>query len=269
MTAANDLNSVLNKIAAAQMAARILRPTSWYDRPEWELSDAKQASMGTTMLKVAPTITEDRLKWFAQQTCFAIGDLHAARELRVSGLAAKRRVEAVATAAGELARTWNELSQDHDLLLALQAHLSGRLVVAGSKEESFAIADIAARTRVAERIDTVLSDDLWGLVGEIATLLKALRNRRTRGDVFAHWFTWRIAQAWFSATGKLPTLTRNKDAVSGPQISDFEELLVAVVSKPSIGSGVLRDVVEAFKASQNGETALELFGDVRPVATTN
>ena len=85
VTAANDLNSVLNKIAAAQMAARILRPTSWYDRPEWELSDAKQASMGTTMLKVAPTITEDRLKWFAQQTCFAIGDLHAARESRVIG----------------------------------------------------------------------------------------------------------------------------------------------------------------------------------------
>jgi hypothetical protein len=223
--------------------------------------------MGTTILKGAPTITEDRLKWFTQ-TCFAIGDLHAARESRVSGLAAKRRLEAVATAAGELARTWNELSQDHDLLLALQAHLSGRLVVAGSKEESFAIADIAARRRVAERIDTVLSDDLWGLVGEIATLLKALRNRRTRGDVFAHWFTWRIAQAWFSATGKLPTLTRNKDAVS-PQISDFEELLLAVVPKPSIGSGVLRDVVEAFKASQNGETALELFGDVRPVTTTN
>jgi hypothetical protein len=122
---------------------------------------------------------------------------------------------------------------------------------------------------VAERIDTVLTGDLWGLVGEIATLLKPLRNRRTRGDVFAHWFTWRIAKAWLGATGKPPTLTRNKDAVSGSQISAFEELLLAVVPKPSIGSGVLRDVVEAFKASQNGETALELFGDLTPPTKAN
>jgi hypothetical protein len=145
-----------------------------------------------------------------------------------------------------------------------------RLVTAGSKDERFAIAEIAARTHVAERIDTPLSDDLWGLVGEIATLLNALRNRRTRGDAFAHWFTWRIAQAWFSATGKLPTLTRNKDAVGGSQMSDFEELLRAVVPKPSIGSGVLRDVVEAFKASQNGTAAPRTpwGGKTRPLRRT-
>jgi hypothetical protein len=254
MTIAQNLNSVLNKIAAAQVAARILRPTSWYDRPEWELNGAQQASMRKTISKAAPTITEDRLKWFAQQTCFAIGDLQAARELGVSVLATTVGLKAVATAAGELARTWNQLSQP------LQAHLSERLVAAGSQDERFAIAAIAARTHVAERIDTLLSDGLWGLVGEIATLLDALRNRRTRGDAFAHWFTWRIAQAWFSATGKLPTLTRNKDAVSGSQMSDFEEFLRAVVPKPSIGSGVLRDVVEAFKASQNGTTAHNRLG---------
>jgi hypothetical protein len=167
-------------------------------------------------------------------------------------------LKAVATGAGELARTWNQLSQP------LQAHLSERLVAAGSKDERFAIAEIAAKKHVAERIDTLLSDDLWGLVGEIATLLNALRNRRTRGDAFAHWFTWRIAQTWSSATGKLPKLTGNKDAVSGSQMSDFEQLLRAVVPNPSIGSGVLRDVVEAFKASQNGATAHELPGEGRP-----
>jgi hypothetical protein len=81
MTIAKDLNSVLNKIAAAQVAVRILRPTSWYDRPDWELNDAQQASMRKTISKAVPAITEDRLKWFAQQTCFAIGDLQAAGEL--------------------------------------------------------------------------------------------------------------------------------------------------------------------------------------------
>jgi hypothetical protein len=118
MTIAKDLNSVLNKIAAAQVAVRILRPTSWYDRPDWELNDAQQASMRKTISKAVPAITEDRLKWFAQQTCFAIGDLQAARELGVSVLATTVGLKAVATAAGELARTWNQLSQP------LQAHLS-------------------------------------------------------------------------------------------------------------------------------------------------
>jgi hypothetical protein len=81
MTIAKDLNSVLNKIAAAQWPFAFSGPTSWSDRPEWELNDAQQPSMRKTISKAASTITEDRLKWFAQQTCFAIGDLQAAGEL--------------------------------------------------------------------------------------------------------------------------------------------------------------------------------------------
>jgi hypothetical protein len=56
---------------------------------------------------------------------------------------------------------------------------------------------------------------------------------------------YRIALAWHECTGALPSVTRNKDAVSGPQSSPFQRLIeTATVAAPPIGDSVLRGAVE-------------------------
>jgi hypothetical protein len=53
---------------------------------------------------------------------------------------------------------------------------------------------------------------------------------------------YQIATAWKECTGRSPTLTRNEDAVSGPQRSPFQRLMQEAA--PLIGDSVIRGAVE-------------------------
>ena len=56
----------------------------------------------------------------------------------------------------------------------------------------------------------------------------------------------RIAMAWEQYTGERPTVTRNTDAVSGPQATPFERFLRAAIPH-RISKKVIRNVVETVK----------------------
>jgi len=103
-----------------------------------------------------------------------------------------------------------------------------------------------------ERIDGFLRSDLRHLVSLIDEKVAALDAAKKVKKLPEYLCAMQIAKAWYENTGELATLTRNKEAVSGPQVSPFERYLRAVVPPPAIGSAIVRQVIEKFKREMSG-----------------
>jgi hypothetical protein len=100
------------------------------------------------------------------------------------------------------------------------------------------------RPMQAERIRRVLSEDMWSLLAAIDETTKQLETAKSIRLLDEYRCVMRIAMAWKQYTGERPTVTRNTDAVSGPQATPFERFISAAVPLP-ISKKVIRNVVEA------------------------
>lgn len=106
--------------------------------------------------------------------------------------------------------------------------------------------DLSGRIERAERIRDHLANDLWWLRRELDLMIASLRKIDERVKTPEYECVHHIGRAWVSATGRRPTVTRNKDAASGPQATPFQHYVAAAIPSPAIGDGILRNVVELF-----------------------
>jgi hypothetical protein len=100
------------------------------------------------------------------------------------------------------------------------------------------------RPTLAERIGRVLGEDIWSLLAAIDETTKQLETAKSIRLLDEYQCVMRIAMAWKQYTGERPTVTRNTDAVSGPQATPFERFLSAAIPL-RISKKVSRNVVEA------------------------
>ena len=84
-----------------------------------------------------------------------------------------------------------------------------------------ALAEQMQRRERADRLERVLADDLWWMIGEITPMRAALKNARGIRNSPDYACVRLVASAWRENTGELPTLTRNVGAVTGKQATPF------------------------------------------------
>ncbi|MGE9007152.1 hypothetical protein ACO2JO_01115 [Leptospira interrogans] len=104
---------------------------------------------------------------------------------------------------------------------------------------------ISAQVDRRDRIrDHLIGDLLWirTVLGPVIDLAEATEGMKTPEYRCA----MRLARAWFKATGKKPTTTKNMVAVSGPQATGFQRFLAAAVPGPPIGPGIVENVKRDF-----------------------
>ena len=102
------------------------------------------------------------------------------------------------------------------------------------------------RPTLAERIGRVLGEDIQSLLAAIDETTKQLETAKSIRLLDEYQCVMRIAMAWKQYTGERPTVTRNTDAVSGPQATPFERFLSAAIPH-RISKKVIRNVVETVK----------------------
>ncbi len=104
------------------------------------------------------------------------------------------------------------------------------------------------RERVA-RLDQVLGEDLWWMIGEIRPLRAALKAASAIRNSAEYACVRLVASAWLDNTGEVPTLTRNAVAVAGKQATPFQRFSAEAVPPPAIGQETIRLVVDGSRRS--------------------
>jgi hypothetical protein len=180
-------------------------------------------------------------------TKMAVDDFLAAKRIANQKQSVCNRIETLETfsqslrAVAELWRTVGPMM--HDRLRAFDPPRSGE------------------RPMQAERIGRVLGEDIWSLLAAIHEITKQLEPARSIRLLDEYQCVARIAVAWEQYTGKRPTVTRNIDAVSGPQATPFERFLSAAIPLP-ISKKVIRNVVEARATGGRTQSGKKRVGPV-------
>lgn len=149
------------------------------------------------------------------------------------------KLEAIDKASRQLIAVWRDLGSDLEESLA--DHFAGNSPT--SAQNNHSSAEIQRRMAKAARVALVLKDDLDELAEGAGELAKALKKNSAH-EPASYKCVMDIADAWSRHTGQLPTLTRNKDAVSGEQSSGFQRFIAEAADGLGIGDGVIRHVIE-------------------------
>jgi len=136
------------------------------------------------------------------------------------------------------------LAHQKKLAIVEQARSAG---LAETERHERALAEQIQRRERADRLQKVLRDDLWWMIGEITPMHTALKDAGAIRNSPEYACVRLVASAWRENTGELPTLTRNGDAVSGKQATPFQRLLTLAVPRPAIGEETVRAVVDAMR----------------------
>lgn len=254
MTLAPRQAAMLRKVELARVVARILRPASGYIR-SFQPSPETISEALAIVKRRAPGLADDQAQTFSSAVSWAVVDLEIARHSDVRVKEALAQLVALANAARALAEAWAAAGQLHD---ALRWQFSGRLV-RDRRQPGRTAAAILEGAGFADRAEQFMGDEVWRVVGEIAPLVKALRDCKARRSPFGHAYVWVLALAWMEATGKSPTLTGNRrETKKGTRTEAeqyatlFQELMRVVTPPPPkgqapIGEAIVRDVVKAFR----------------------
>jgi hypothetical protein len=93
----------------------------------------------------------------------------------------------------------------------------------------------------------VVDHDLPQLLVDLGRLIEVLGKAGWIKKAGEHICVFQIACAWRDNIGAMPTLSRNKDAVSGPQQTSFQSYLAAAGVGNLIGEAIVRDTVDAVR----------------------
>jgi hypothetical protein len=113
-------------------------------------------------------------------------------------------------------------------------------------------ADIIARRERVALVERVMGEDLLYLAVTAERIVAAVRAGGKVRRPAEYLCATRIALAWNEATGTAATLTRNVEAVSGPQATAFQRFVAQAA--PHIGETTWRQVAEAL-GSKSRKTA--------------
>jgi hypothetical protein len=79
---------------------------------------------------------------------------------------------------------------------------------------------------------------------QLIELLKPAQRIKKPGEYLC---AYQIARAWFDNIKEAPTLTRNTDAVSGPQQTNFQSYINEVAPGNLVGQWIIRATVDAIR----------------------
>jgi hypothetical protein len=103
--------------------------------------------------------------------------------------------------------------------------------------------DSAEQIERLDRIRHHMIGDLFWLRSMIEPAIGMMQSTERIQKDPEYKCAFQIVLAWFTATGEMPTLTRNTQAVAGPQATSFQRFLVEAIPQPSIGDSIVRKVV--------------------------
>lgn len=231
----------LKKVKSAILLAQVLRPDSLWVRGE--LSKNQSKKIRDIFDEKYPRLKKDSIDQFIADVNNAIIDLSATRAKSVDIPKAIATVSAIALHADGLAKAWHEITKDHNLNRKLKTVMAG----------NFRPLQNAEPTRSTERIiadaswASGLQKDLLKLAQRLEPLALALKQKRLKKAPFDHWCVFRIARAWQTATGELPTCSHNIDPENGKWGTPFRAALAIVFD--AVSERTVREVVEACKTS--------------------
>jgi hypothetical protein len=193
---------------------------------------------------------------FVADEHFPMGELQRIVRSRFPDIAQEELANLLnSTAAAVTQLSWDRkqpnkkmVATKYSAVLSSAGHLANALSdVLGDSSTGGPFLDLIAPNLKPEQIerlyrirDHIISDLFW-LQSVAGRKIKTMNGMRTRKD-FEFNCAVQIALAWLAATGEPPTLTRNKDAVSGPQLTSFQRFMSAAVT-PAIGDAIVRNAI--------------------------
>jgi hypothetical protein len=254
-----DFEKVRRHVKAAESATRILRKFSWWEpgaetqspnrarfADKFNYINAKLKAWRLAKIVAEFQLPRTKLNNLIIRTIAAVDDL-----IRSESVSAKRAIEQLAKGGdcvAALASWWGGL--DHDLKDALQYHIERTLGLTSPAPSATQILENCDR---GERIFAVLNNDLWQFAGELRQLRDVLDADSSK-NAFEYACVYRIASAWHENTGKIPTLSFNKDAVSGYSKTKFQKYLQEATSPRPIGDMILRQTLSVFRSDLGDAT---------------
>lgn len=243
--------NLLAALEGARRAAVLLRPHSGLIPEQADFDATKLARLSGILQTAFPALSTERIQEIVTAARWAAIDLVLMRDHTDKGGMPKRRIdlcdvlnklEVLAEAARGLAQAWSAATSDPYLSGSLKTHLRRREGSSAGNRD--ALEDALTRRAWASRLDEVLTNDLWRLVAELRPFYEAISGAG-RFKLAEHLCVYQIARAWRECSGKAPTLTRNLDAVAGPQASAFQRFMAEAVPPPTISERIMRDAVGA------------------------
>jgi len=252
------------RVQRAREAAKILRP---HIGVAYEFDQDKAERLKGILRSLNPVPPECDQIELLQQTAFAITDLLLMRDASTMKDAVDR-LRSIANAATTLAEAWSGVMSGNYPCGAIAAHLRGvrrigesqaarklrdlsRIGEPQSSTARRALEDLLAQKAWFERIDGVLSDDLWRLVAKLDPIVETLKAAGKTRRPAEHFCVSNIAVAWLGCTRHPPAVTRNREKKSidysgaDPYFTPFQQYLREAVPLPHIGPAIVRDAVEA------------------------
>lgn len=229
------------KVRRAARAATAVRPWSGYIQHAAEFDEEKIASLHEILAGIG--LTGDRASGLIERAQRAVIDFHMSPETRPS--VDVEKLERLENAAMELEHAWSDLSPD--MRQTLLYHLQGRGPTADLRPP---ISQAVELWEQARRVERVLHEDLPAIrhaAGEVSEIVVGKEPGKRSGPqkTKEHLLVFELCRAWINATGGCPTLSRNEIVQLG---TPFERFADAALLPEKIGSGVLRSVVDSFKA---------------------
>jgi hypothetical protein len=240
-----DPEELQRHVRAAESATRVLRTFTYWGGLEFDTE--KRARLASVL--DGDNLPEAALDNLIDRTFYAVEDLMVSDRPDAHRALDPEQLAKVCEHAAALAAAWGGLR--HNFKDAVRYHLDGTL---GFTSPAPSADQILKNCDRSERIFAVLNDDLQWFAGELTTLRDVLGADRSRNP-FEYACVYRTASAWHETTGKIPTFSFNRDAVSGHSKTKFQKYLEEATSSRPIGDMILRWTLNAFKSA---------LGDAKP-----
>lgn len=230
-------------VKRAVAAARILRPDAAYVPEDAAFDAAKRERLRA----IVPYLDASRQDDLIQRTQCAVLDLLVMRDGPRAKMLCEKLV-GLSVKAKAFVESWSVVRSDHSLRGALGDRLDG--TIRRPPLPVLSATELLERDTWKRRLECAFDDDIWELIEEIGPMIEALSGAEKLKDPAEYLCAKKIAEAWKDALGEPPTLTRNKDAVSGEQRTVFQRFIEEAVPPPSVTEHVIRSVIDGMKVGE-------------------
>jgi hypothetical protein len=248
----------------ALVMATFLRGARSGDHP-WIIDESAQQEIARLIRKVSPAISDRGLRSFLYLANLSVARLNES-QAAVDLKGARQKLASLRRAAVALIDAWSDACNDRALFRVvvdfaetdlaehpgLRAVGPGPTSAAEKRRSSRQLPRLREHNEWVPRVSHLMSGDLSTLSDRLSILIKALGSRAFKGSPFRYECLWGIADAWFAATGKFATTSRNDGRNGEGSSTPFQECVKHLLGESEARSYVLRDVARAYKHTYGG-----------------